>query len=240
MTDGPQGPGWWQASDLQWYPPERHPSYQAPHTPQTQTGSPPSGLPSYGQPNEGIAVTTKTFRIGTKLLKPKLIVDGSEIPAVRWGRTVIPTLPGQHHVHVHVPYFAWPRRIGPADTDVAVYPGKLTELEYRRPAWPYSAGSLGAGPQRYNGVGLEVRSLRPTGVRLLVSAPQRAYRGASHKRGPFLFGAGQNAPSVIGAGTPVCRKGGHASWHNVLLWLCACRWRTFPRDQLLARKRAAQ
>lgn len=156
MTDGPQGPGWWQASDLQWYPPERHPSYQAPHTPQTQTGSPPSGLPSYGQPNEGIAVTTKTFRIGPKLLKPKLIVDGSEIPAVRWGRTVIPTLPGQHHVHVHVPYFAWPRRIGPADTDVAVYPGKLTELEYRRPAWPYSAGSLGAGPQRYNGVGIVV------------------------------------------------------------------------------------
>jgi hypothetical protein len=24
MTDRPQGPGWWQASDLKWYPPEKH------------------------------------------------------------------------------------------------------------------------------------------------------------------------------------------------------------------------
>lgn len=153
MTDGPQGPGWWQASDRKWYPPERHPSYQASHTPQPQTGLSPSGLPSYGHPNEGIALTTKRLAIGPALLKPKLIVDGSELPAVGWGRTVIPTLPGRHHVHVHVPYFAWPRRIGPADTDVDVYPGRLTELEYRRPAWSYSAGSLGTGPQRCNGVG---------------------------------------------------------------------------------------
>jgi outer membrane protein assembly factor BamB len=26
MSDAPQGPGWWQASDLKWYPPETHPS----------------------------------------------------------------------------------------------------------------------------------------------------------------------------------------------------------------------
>jgi len=101
-------------------------------------------------------VTTKRFGFGPTRFKPKLIVDGYEIPAVRWGRTVVPTLPGRHHVHVHVPYFAWPRRIGPADTDVDVNPGRLTELEYRRPAWRYSAGSLGAGPQRYNGVGIVV------------------------------------------------------------------------------------
>jgi hypothetical protein len=25
MTDGPQGHGWWQASDLKWYPPEQRP-----------------------------------------------------------------------------------------------------------------------------------------------------------------------------------------------------------------------
>ncbi|MFZ3347014.1 MAG: hypothetical protein WA248_18115, partial [Mycobacterium sp.] len=25
MTDGPQGPGWWQAADLKWYPPEKRP-----------------------------------------------------------------------------------------------------------------------------------------------------------------------------------------------------------------------
>lgn len=26
----PQGPGWWQASDQQWYPPELHPDHQTP------------------------------------------------------------------------------------------------------------------------------------------------------------------------------------------------------------------
>jgi hypothetical protein len=29
MTDGPQGDGWWQASDLKWYPPEQRPDYMA-------------------------------------------------------------------------------------------------------------------------------------------------------------------------------------------------------------------
>jgi hypothetical protein len=36
MTDRPQGPGWWQASDLKWYPPEQHADYVAPpSTPST-------------------------------------------------------------------------------------------------------------------------------------------------------------------------------------------------------------
>jgi Family of unknown function (DUF6131) len=30
MTELSQGPQWWQASDLKWYPPERHPNYEAP------------------------------------------------------------------------------------------------------------------------------------------------------------------------------------------------------------------
>jgi len=30
MADTPMGPGWWQASDLQWYPPEKHPDYKPP------------------------------------------------------------------------------------------------------------------------------------------------------------------------------------------------------------------
>jgi hypothetical protein len=29
MSDVSQGPGWWQASDGKWYPPEQHPQYQA-------------------------------------------------------------------------------------------------------------------------------------------------------------------------------------------------------------------
>lgn len=30
MSDGPQGDGWWIASDGKWYPPEKHPDYKPP------------------------------------------------------------------------------------------------------------------------------------------------------------------------------------------------------------------
>jgi hypothetical protein len=43
MSDTQQGPGWWQASDGKWYPPETHPSRQAPPPMQ-----PPSQPPTYG------------------------------------------------------------------------------------------------------------------------------------------------------------------------------------------------
>lgn len=42
MSDAPQGPGWWQASDMKWYPPEAAPGAQPPAAPQ--------GQPSLGQP----------------------------------------------------------------------------------------------------------------------------------------------------------------------------------------------
>jgi uncharacterized RDD family membrane protein YckC len=38
MSNVPQGPGWWMASDQKWYPPESHPGYQPP----------PPGIPAYG------------------------------------------------------------------------------------------------------------------------------------------------------------------------------------------------
>ena len=40
MSDVSQGPGWWQASDGKWYPPDQHPNYQ----------SPPQSPPSFGAP----------------------------------------------------------------------------------------------------------------------------------------------------------------------------------------------
>jgi hypothetical protein len=36
MSDRPQGPGWWQASDLKWYPPEKHANHVAPPSTPTQ------------------------------------------------------------------------------------------------------------------------------------------------------------------------------------------------------------
>jgi hypothetical protein len=40
VSDMQQGPGWWQASDGKWYPPESHPTRQAPVPPPVQ---PPAG-----------------------------------------------------------------------------------------------------------------------------------------------------------------------------------------------------
>src|SRR5262249_44881877 len=42
VSDSPQGPGWWQASDGKYYPPEQAPGYQQP-----------GGAPVGGQPGGG-------------------------------------------------------------------------------------------------------------------------------------------------------------------------------------------
>lgn len=49
MSDYPEGPGWWQASDQKWYPPESFPSDAPPQQP------PPSSAPapSYSPPPTG-------------------------------------------------------------------------------------------------------------------------------------------------------------------------------------------
>jgi hypothetical protein len=105
-------------------------------------------------------VTTEFFPLAflMALFKPKILIDGYEVPVAGWGRTVVPVHPGQHRVHVHVPYWL-PSQLGPADTLVDVYPGYLVELEYKAPVWGYSAGSLGSPPQSYNGVGITVAVL---------------------------------------------------------------------------------
>lgn len=42
MSDAPQGPGWWQASDGKWYPPSAPPAY----------APPPYGLPTASTPGK--------------------------------------------------------------------------------------------------------------------------------------------------------------------------------------------
>ena len=104
-------------------------------------------------PREGIVVTTRYSPMTWvfAFVKPKVVVNGWEMPSVGWGRTVVPAPPGQYHVHVHTPYFV-PSRVGPADYTVAVEPGLLVELEYKAPVWTFSPGSLGPPPQTYNGL----------------------------------------------------------------------------------------
>ncbi len=57
MSDTSQGPGWWQASDGKWYPPEAAPGAQPPATapPAAAYGAPPAygAAPAYGQPAYG-------------------------------------------------------------------------------------------------------------------------------------------------------------------------------------------
>lgn len=48
MSEAPQGPGWWQASDGRWYPPHTHPSHQQPH----QQPYPQSHQQPYPQPHQ--------------------------------------------------------------------------------------------------------------------------------------------------------------------------------------------
>ncbi len=53
MSDAPQGPGWWQASDMKWYPPEAAPGAQptAPQAPQApQQPFQPLGPPATAKP----------------------------------------------------------------------------------------------------------------------------------------------------------------------------------------------
>ena len=153
------GPPPQQGPPQQYGPPQ--PQYGAPsqNGPPQQYGAPQYGppQPQYGAPSEGIAVTTQFFPLAWLFyfLKPKIFVDGIEMPPAPWGRTVVPARPGQHNVHVHTPYFL-PPRLGPADTTAFVQPGQIAELEYKAPMWSYSAGSLGIGPQKYNGVGITI------------------------------------------------------------------------------------
>ncbi|MGC4934528.1 hypothetical protein ACLQ3C_12705 [Gordonia sp. DT30] len=135
--------------------PAPYPAAQAPGAfhPGGGQGAPPVQA---GQ-QQGVVIDTKFFPLAWMLtfFKPTITVDGYDLPATTWGRNQIPLPPGQHHVHVHVPYFL-PPRIGPADLPVTVAPGQSVELEYRAPVWTFSRGSLGPGPQSYNGVGASI------------------------------------------------------------------------------------
>jgi hypothetical protein len=100
-----------------------------------------------------IAVTTKFIPLAFILyfFKPKVVLNGHELPQQGWGRQVIPVQPGQYHLEVYTPYFL-PPKVGQSAVDVPVAPGQTVELEYKVPAVVFMKGSLGAPPQKYNGL----------------------------------------------------------------------------------------
>lgn len=65
MSDVSQGPGWWQASDGKWYPPEQHPD------PQAQAPAPPQGAGALpGQPGAVPAQSLPPFSLDLKRWSP--------------------------------------------------------------------------------------------------------------------------------------------------------------------------
>jgi hypothetical protein len=61
MSDKPEGPGWWIASDGKWYPPELHPSVRddsSPRTAEQATGT--------GQPQRWQGQAEKTTQVGPR------------------------------------------------------------------------------------------------------------------------------------------------------------------------------
>ncbi|MEV5896842.1 hypothetical protein [Nonomuraea fuscirosea] len=88
------------------------------------------------------------------MITPTVVVDGRPMPG-RWGRNAIVLPPGQHHLHVHLPYLL-PSQIGPADLTIWLQPGMSLDVEYRAPLWAYSRGALGPPPQQWNGMGITI------------------------------------------------------------------------------------
>ena len=67
MTDGPQGPGWWQAADLKWYPPEKRPD-PAPLPP------PPTADAAQQRPADSTLAATPTPQQGPQPAKTRQVI----------------------------------------------------------------------------------------------------------------------------------------------------------------------
>ncbi|ROP34085.1 hypothetical protein [Couchioplanes caeruleus] len=119
--------------------------YQQPPWGPQQPAYPPSG-------GGALALTLRHHPLAflLALFKPVVEVDGHRVGNA-WGRIVVPLAPGQHHVHVHVPYLL-PTCIGAADLGVTVHPGQTVELDYRAPMIVFIGGALGPPPQKYPGM----------------------------------------------------------------------------------------
>lgn len=76
MSDYSQGPGWWQASDGKWYPP------------QGQAGAAPQAPPPYGQPYGGAPVESSKATAALVLGIISIVFNACFVPgilAILWG-----------------------------------------------------------------------------------------------------------------------------------------------------------
>lgn len=74
--------------------------------------------------------------------KPRVRLDGAELPVAGWGRHQLPVPAGPHRLQIWVPY-ALPRKAGRAALDIVVPAGGTLDLEYMAPMFTMARGSLG-------------------------------------------------------------------------------------------------
>ncbi len=85
--------------------------------------------------------------------KPRVRLDGAEMPVAGWGRHQLPVPAGPHRLQIWVPY-ALPRKAGRAALDIVVPAGGTLDLEYMAPTFTMARGSLGTpGEQTSTGLG---------------------------------------------------------------------------------------
>lgn len=80
MSDAPQGPGWWLASDGKWYAPDLHPELRADRPPERRD-SDVERLPSTGTILRSVAVTAATSGLALSEATPEGSQHDSEIAA---------------------------------------------------------------------------------------------------------------------------------------------------------------
>ncbi|WP_280401013.1 hypothetical protein [Nocardia carnea] len=120
----------------------------------------PGGQPGpYGQhpgqpaPNDppGLTVDCSYFPLAFlfALTKPKIQVNGQQVPNTRWGPNHIPVGAGMYHVRVTTPWILFDM---PAETSVSVQPGQGVRYYYRTPAIIFMNGAIGPVPQKTPGI----------------------------------------------------------------------------------------
>jgi hypothetical protein len=114
------------------------------------------GHPQQGGGQAQLVLDLKYFPLAFifALIKPKVVLNGHQINA-QWGHNTFPLPAGQHHVHVHVPYFL-PSQVGPADLQLPLQPGQTAQVEYRAPLFAFARGAMGPSPQPWNGMGITI------------------------------------------------------------------------------------
>lgn len=126
---GPQG-----------YPQQGYPATQA---------LPQQSLPQPDPPGLTVDASYSPFAFLLAITKPKIQVNGQQVPVTRWGPNHIPVGPGQHHVRVSTP---WLFDMGPATATVPVQPGNGTRVYYKAPVVILLNGAIGPVPQKAPGL----------------------------------------------------------------------------------------